>query len=178
MFKRREKRSFARSMKEYFWPTMGWRRYGRLLWLRLKRISVRSPSHCVATGLSLGWFVSFNPMIGTHTVWILSLSWLLRANIFATFVGSLVGNIWTFPLFLWMSYQMGDAVMTLLSMPPDFSFLKSLGVFEDAGDKFFVMLLGWPFMGAIAFVLAYIPNYYLVRMLKKAYHDKIEKKKA
>ena len=141
------------------WPSMGWQRYGRMLWLRLKRISVQSSSESVAAGLSFGWFISFNPLLGTHTLWAFICSMIFGFNFVASVIGSLVGNIWTFPILLWISYEAGVFVLTLLNMMPE----------ENVGNTLYIMMVGWLVTGPISFVVSYPLYYYLVKSVKRAY---------
>jgi hypothetical protein len=159
MFKRKNKQSFSKKLQEMAWPSMGWERYSAMLWLRLKRISVQASNASVATGLAFGWFISFNPLLGTHTLWILAFSFLLGFNFIAGMIGSLVGNVWTFPALLWVTYQVGAFVLNMFDAMPQQGF----------GNAIYVMMVGWPFIGTASFLISYPIYYYLVKSLKQAY---------
>ena len=168
MFERRKKRSLAGRAKQFAVPDMGWSRMKRYLYLRMKRLSVHASTRSVASGRSFGYAISFNPLVGTHTFWILGFSFLLNANFLAAMIASLVGNIWTFPLFFWMSFQVGSFIIE--PFPP-----LGEGVFWE---NFMPTLIGWPPLGLAVYIVSYYPNYWLVKRLRKSYrkHKKTLKK--
>lgn len=180
MFERRNQRSRVQKVKEVFLPTMGWKRMLAYIWLRLKRISVRSSIHSVAAGLSVGWAISFNPMVGTHLLWMIPMSWITGANYIASVIGSLVGNIWTFPAFFYVSYKVGNFALSLIGLEDG---VGNIDAFADASEKgigelFLTTLLGWPIMAVLSYGITYYPNYYLVKYLRRAYRRAIEKMRA
>jgi hypothetical protein len=182
MFKRKNKRGRLAATKEMLWPSMGWGRYLKFLMAKLKRISISSTTESVASGLSFGWFISFNPMLGTHTFWMLGLAWVFNANFLAMMIASLVGNIWTFPFLLWTSLQVGEFIaMTLfgdtsLSFLQNIAWLQEMSWFREAGNNFILMLIGWPFIGGLLYAITYFPHYYLVKNVKEAYHKRKKEK--
>ena len=84
MFKRREKLSWKKRLSGYLWPQGGWKRYGRFILLKLHRLGGTPRS--IAAGFACAAATAF----------------LLRGNIIASAVGTVVGNPWTFP-FIWIS---------------------------------------------------------------------------
>lgn len=147
------------------------------LWQKLKRIAIHSSNHSVAAGLTLGYAVSFNPMVGTHTFWLLGMCWLFRGNFVAAMISSLVGNVWTFWAFFWVSYQVGDALTQVLGH--DFIvMLKDLPLFSEkwGGDLFIITFIGWPIMVLVTFALTYYPNLMLVKRVKRAYQERKTKR--
>lgn len=79
---------------------MGYARAFKYTKLRLARIA--DTSHKIALGLALGLGISFTPIIGTHIIQAAILSFILRGNILASTIGTLIGNPATFP-FMWGS---------------------------------------------------------------------------
>lgn len=102
-------------MREYLWPSMGLRRWLRWVSLSLLRQASSNP-HTVALGVALGVWVSFFPVLGTHTIMVALLCWLLRANFLAALLGTWFGNPWTYPLMWAFSHHIG---MRLLRYPPE-----------------------------------------------------------
>ncbi len=90
MFKRRKPLTPFQHFRELMWPSMGWRRAIRYIWLRITRLS--DSTHSIALGLSIGVMVAFNPLIGTHFVQCIFFAYLLRANILCALVGVMFGN--------------------------------------------------------------------------------------
>lgn len=100
MFKRREKPSLLKKIKNFLWPEGGWKRYGQYLLLRLNRLK-GTPDE-IAAGVACGVAVSFTPFVGFHFVLAAVTAWLVRGNILASAIGTAAGNPWTFP-FIWIS---------------------------------------------------------------------------
>ena len=80
-------------------------RYLKLLKHKLFRIKDFPES--VAIGLAWGAAVSFTPLLGLHLVICYSGTWLMRGNLIAATVGTVVGNLWTFPFFFYLDYKLG-----------------------------------------------------------------------
>ncbi len=100
------KRVRIRGWKRYLRPQMG--RLSRYAWKRLLRLQA-SP-HAIAAGVAVGIAISFTPLVGFHLLLAAAITWLLRGNIIAAWIATLVGNPWTFP-FMWSaSYMCGRLV--------------------------------------------------------------------
>ena len=67
--------------------------------------------HRLSLGFAAGAFASFTPLIGLHFVLALVLALLVRGNVLASAVGTVVGNPVTFP-FIWLAtYQVGSRII-------------------------------------------------------------------
>ncbi|TCP33945.1 hypothetical protein EV659_106103 [Rhodothalassium salexigens DSM 2132] len=109
LFKRRRAPKRIERIRDWLWPRRGWRRAGQYLWHRLARLPA-SP-HAIAAGLASGAAISFTPFLGFHLLgaWLLSLP--MRGNWIAAWLGTVIGNPWTFP-FIWLAiYNTGIAVV-------------------------------------------------------------------
>ncbi|MEL6746556.1 MAG: DUF2062 domain-containing protein, partial [Pseudomonadota bacterium] len=62
MFRRRTPQSLQRRLRELVWPSMGWLRYARYVYLTTLRLGT-SP-HKVAFGFACGAFMAVTPLIG------------------------------------------------------------------------------------------------------------------
>lgn len=98
MFGRRETLSILRRVKEFVWPSLGWRRAARYAGHRLSRLP-GSP-YRIAAGIASGAAVSFTPLVGFHFIAAALLALAVRGNVIASAIGTAVGNPWTFP-FIW-----------------------------------------------------------------------------
>jgi uncharacterized protein len=98
---------------EYAWPSMGARAW--LRWALLNLLRQAEHPHKIALGFAIGVWVSFTPILGTHLLIAGLACWLLRANFFAAFMGSWVGNPWTYYAMWWSGYEVGRR---LLGLPP------------------------------------------------------------
>jgi uncharacterized protein (DUF2062 family) len=108
---KRYRSTFWLKFKEFLWPSMGMKAWGYWAWLRLVR-QADSPHH-IAFGVALGVWISFCPLIGTHTFIALFLIWLLGGSFLAAFVGLFFGNPWTFPLIWAANYRVGTMLLGL-----------------------------------------------------------------
>ena len=105
MFRRREKQAWGLRIQRFLWPRGGWRRAGTYFLHRVKRLP-GSP-YSIAAGLACGAAVSFTPFIGLHFFLGALIAWLIGGNLFASAIGTAIGNPWTFP-FIWvLIYRVG-----------------------------------------------------------------------
>ncbi|WP_119462508.1 DUF2062 domain-containing protein [Rhodospirillaceae bacterium SYSU D60014] len=109
MFRRRKKLHPIRRLKEFLWPSRGWRRSTLYVAHRVGRLPGTPAS--IAAGFACGAAISFTPLLGFHFAGAALLAWLLRGNILASALGTVIGNPWTFPfIFLWI-YHLGHWMM-------------------------------------------------------------------
>lgn len=122
MFRRKHPLPRHRRLKEYVWPTQGFRRSTIYIAHRLGRLP--GTPYRIAAGFACGAAVSFTPFIGLHFVLAAVLALVMRGNFIASAIGTVVGNPWTFP-FIWAwiytlgVWILGDDMATQL--PQDFS---------------------------------------------------------
>jgi uncharacterized protein (DUF2062 family) len=179
LFRRRKKQSFLIKVREFLWPSAGWRRAGHYMKHRLARID-GSP-YAIAAGFASGAAVSFTPFVGFHFIFAAIIAWIMRGNILTSAIGTAVGNPWTFP-FIWAaSYNVGinlldgtatnDLMGQLDKMFGNFTIvdlvndpLNALGPFLET--IFFPMLLGGTIIGASLWFFIYWPIYKLVSEYK------------
>lgn len=57
--------------------------------------------YSIASGFAIGAAISFTPFIGFHFILSALVSIVMRANLVASLLGTVVGNPWTFP-FIWL----------------------------------------------------------------------------
>ena len=78
MFRRRQKPTLLRRVREFFWPSIGFRRSTRYLAHRVARMP-GTPSS-IALGFACGVGVVFTPFVGLHLIIALVLAWIVRAS--------------------------------------------------------------------------------------------------
>ena len=98
MFKRRKPLPYHRKLEQLFWPRRGFHRSTKYIAHRLRRLP--GTPYRIAAGFASGAAASFTPFIGFHFVLAAILAILLRGNLVASAIGTVVGNPWTFP-FIW-----------------------------------------------------------------------------
>ena len=72
--------------------------------LKMKIYRIRDFPEAVAIGLAWGMAVSFTPLLGLHLIICYLGTIIMRGNLIAATVGSVVGNPWTFPIFFYVYY--------------------------------------------------------------------------
>lgn len=109
LFRRRKLPRFAQRVRVAVWPRRSWSRSLRYLGLRLSRTG-GSP-HKVAVGFAAGVFAIVTPFLGFQMIIAAVLAWCLRGSVFASAVGSFVGNPISYPL-IWLStYKLGNQIL-------------------------------------------------------------------
>ena len=106
LFKRRERRSIFRFFYEVVFSLKGISRAIEYVGIRLKRIP--DTPHKISLGMSCGIFASFTPLFGLHFLIAGLLSYLLRANVLASLIGTFVGNPITFPIITVFNLKLGE----------------------------------------------------------------------
>lgn len=109
MFKRRERRSIFRFFYEVIFSLKGISRAIEYVGIRLKRIP--DTPHKISLGMSCGIFASFTPLFGLHFLIAGLLSYLLRANVLASLIGTFFGNPITFPIITVFNLQLGEWIL-------------------------------------------------------------------
>lgn len=109
LFSRRIKKNFNRRARDFFWPKIGWGRVYSYYRKRLFRIS--DSARAIAVGLATGAAVSMTPFIGLHLILTAFLCFVLRGNLLASMIGTLIGNPVTFPFIWLMSYYIGGFLL-------------------------------------------------------------------
>lgn len=150
MFKRRNPKSYTRSLAEVFYPPGGWGRASRYIMYRLRRLP--DPAHKISRGIGAGVFASFTPFYGFHFVTAGLLAWALRGNILAALLATFFGNPITFPIIATLSVELGTWMLGLPPVPPreillGFS-LASVELWGNLGALFTPRDAEWVSMGA------------------------------
>ncbi|MFV0296190.1 MAG: DUF2062 domain-containing protein, partial [Hyphomicrobiaceae bacterium] len=90
-------------------PTSSWPRSYRYARLRLSRLP--ATPHSIALGLSIGVFVSFQPILGIQMLIACAIALVLGASCAASVAGTFAGSPLTWP-FMWVaSYELGAFVL-------------------------------------------------------------------
>jgi len=179
LFRRRKKQSFLVKVREFLWPSAGWRRAAQYLKHRVARID--GTPYAIASGFASGVAVSFTPFVGLHFIVAGIVAWIVRGNVLTSAIGTAVGNPWTFP-FIWaVTYNLGISILggdatedlmgnldqifgnfTIVDLVNDP--FAALGPFFET--IFFPMLLGGIIIGSSLWFFIYWPIYKLVSEYK------------
>ena len=75
--------------------------------IKNKLIRIKDFPESVAIGLAWGASISVTPLLGLHLIICYAGTWLMRGNMIAATVGTIIGNPWTFPFFFYLDYKIG-----------------------------------------------------------------------
>lgn len=175
VFKRRVKPSLWSQVKNFCWPSMGWKR--SFLYIKHRTIRLNASNYAVAMGLAFGCSISFVPTLGFHILQCFLLCLIFRANFLASVLGTLIGNPWTFPFLFLISYKVGWFILNVsgLDIPfredIDLSF-KSLS--ETPWALLMPMLIGGYVTALVTLPLFYLGFYNMVKPARIARQKMIE----
>lgn len=174
LFKRRHPLTFTKRLGALFWPRAGWRRTATYFGHRLSRLP-GSPSG-IAAGFACGAAISFTPLIGLHFIGAAVLAWILRGNLFASAVGTVVGNPWTFPLIWIWIFNLGNWLLGQSAgreLPEGMSFTL---IVEHPWEIFLPMLVGGIPTALVAWFAFFFPVKRLVAGYQKARAKRLRRK--
>ncbi len=174
MFKRRNPLSIIERLTLALWPRRGWLRQSTYVAHRLGRLP-GSP-YSIAAGFAAGVAVSFTPFIGLHFVLAAGLALLLRANVIASAIGTVIGNPWTFP-FIWSwiftlgHWLLGSHADTGLSANLSMNY-----IIERPLQVLLPMIVGGLPTGVVAWFVAFIPLRSIVERYRYARRKRLIKR--
>jgi uncharacterized protein (DUF2062 family) len=168
MFRRRQKPTLSRRLREFVWPSIGFRRSTRYLAHRIARMPGTPAS--IAVGFACGVAVVFTPFVGFHLVIALVLAWIVRGSPLAAAIGTLASNPWTIPVILVGTYKLGARMLGAQShhhLPRDVNFIYML---HHPLQVLLPMAVGSIPLAAAAWIITYFP----ARFLVERYHRRRE----
>lgn len=137
VFRRRTRLTLPERLQALVYPKGGWRRAAHYVWVRLTRLP--DPPHRIARGIWAGIFVSFTPLFGVHLGLGAVLAFVLRGNVLAALLATMVGNPLSFPVIAVLSIQLGHLLLgNAASAPPAAHILQA---FASAGAEVWNNLL-------------------------------------
>ena len=77
---------------------------------KYKITKIKDFPESVALGMAWGAAVSFTPLLGFHLIICYLGTWLMRGNLIAATVGTIIGNPWTFPFIFYLDYKIGTTI--------------------------------------------------------------------
>ena len=174
MFQRRKPLPIIHRLRELLWPRRGWRRSTIYIAHRLSRLP--GTPYRIAAGFACGSAISFTPFIGLHFVGAVLLSLVLRGNLFASAIGTVVGNPWTFP-FIWAwIYGFGRWLLGIDGAYQPTENLTMQYIFENLWSVFWPMTVGGLPTAVVAWFVSFMPIYSVVQQYQKARQWRIRRK--
>ena len=181
MFQRRNPLSRAQRLGQLLWPRQGWGRTGSYVAHRLRRLP--GTPYTIAAGFASGAAVSFTPLLGFHFVLAALLAVLIRGNVVASAIGTIVGNPWTFPFILGWIYSVGIWILGgngSAGLPEGFSFSYLLSnptyIFENPLKILVPMVVGAVPTATFVWFLCFWPLRRMVDRYQTARQKRLRKK--
>jgi uncharacterized protein (DUF2062 family) len=157
-------------LRESVQPSMGWKR--ALIYWRHRMFRTGDSTYRITAGLASGVAVSFSPILGTHLAQGFLLSWLVRGNFLAMFVGTAFGNPSTLPFLFWIDYKIGINLFDLfgnaeaVALPQDYTWAIIL---HEPMKLLLPLLAGSIISGLISWPVSYLLLCWPVRMMRTVY---------
>lgn len=111
LFRRRAKKPFWTNVRHTIQPQKGWKRVLTYFIFRLKRL--QGTPEFIARGFAFGVAINFWPILFTHLIGGYVLCRLFKGNLISMFIGTLLGNPWTFAIVYPLSYKLGKVFLGL-----------------------------------------------------------------
>ena len=132
---------------------------------KYKITKIKDFPESVAVGVAWGVAVSFTPLLGFHLIICYLGTWLMKGNLIAATVGTIIGNPWTFPFIFYLDYKVGT---TIFLERIDFYEFKISFFVEHFEDLFYPTLLGsFPVATIMWFVTFYICRNFLINRINE-----------
>ncbi|MBR6327707.1 MAG: DUF2062 domain-containing protein [Alphaproteobacteria bacterium] len=153
---------------------MSEKKHSKGLVAKLARLN--ASDYAISAGFACGAAISMTPFIGFHSILAILTAFILRANIAATLLGTLVGNPWTFALIWPATYETGRFILGTkaranLDFEAVFDNIKTAFgsrdmslVGEDIKEVVIPMAVGSVFFYIITFILSYV---FVKRLLQR-----------
>lgn len=145
--------------------------------LRLSRL--KACPHRISLGFAAGAFASFLPLVGLHFVLAAALAFVIRGNIIASAVGTVVGNPITFPMIWFATYKVGVAftgqpptrnpqgIVRLAEVRLGFNAESLSGFWQTLGETFWPMVVGALPLGLLCASACYLIVYSSLRGVQR-----------
>jgi len=181
MFKSAKKKTFSFYIKELMWPSMGWKRAGKYIALRVMRLSATSDS--VPRGIACGLCISFFPIFGVHAILAMAMAFIIRANVVAAGLGTLIVPPVILPLVFSLDFLIGRKILNWsghkvsVSEPEYITQTAAKGaktLIEHFDDYFLPAFVGSVIFMVLVWPAAYMATHKVIDLLK---HRHAQKKK-
>ena len=132
---------------------------------KYKITKIKDFPESVAVGMAWGVAVSFTPLLGFHLIICYLGTWLMKGNLIAATVGTIIGNPWTFPFIFYLDYKVGTTIY--LNRIDYYEFKISFFV-ENFENLFYPTLLGSiPLALIMWFLTFYVCRNFLIKRINE-----------
>ncbi|MBI0176443.1 DUF2062 domain-containing protein [Bartonella apis] len=187
LFRRRKPVTFLERIRLWLWPRRSFSRSLKYYGKRLLRIS--ATPHQVALGLAIGVLAASSPLFGFHIVLAGIVTWLLRGNVAAAILGTMLSNPLTFLPIVMLDYKLGHFCFALFgnvdaiplaeirAMFEGLSASQAWGILLEAWDTVMKpILFGGLILGLLLGSFAYICAYRATARFQKHRQEKMAEK--
>ena len=172
MFRPAQKTPIGSRLAGFIWPRMGFRRAWSLQMLRLSRL--KACPHKISLGFAAGAFASFFPLVGFHFLLAAAIAYILRGNVIASAIGTVIGNPFTFPMIWYGTYKIGvvftgSAVTAASAIAPvqaERGAASGGNLWQTLGEAFWPMFIGAVPLGLICATLCYLLVFQSLRSVR------------
>lgn len=165
MFKRKSKKRWHQKLLNWIWPSIGLKRMVEYYKHRVKRIP--DTPYRIAAGLASGVAMTFTPLIGLHLIGTAVLCYIVRGNILIGFVGTLIGNPYTFPLIWYLIYRIGVLILGQDAGNVPFETMSFSALANNFWDYFLPMLVGGALLAVPLWFSVFYPVKYVIERHQK-----------
>ncbi|MGC6517877.1 MAG: DUF2062 domain-containing protein [Candidatus Puniceispirillaceae bacterium] len=158
------------------WPKKGFQRSFFYLRERISRMS--ASTHSLSLGLACGAAASMTPFIGFHFFLAAILAYLIGANLFASAIGTIVGNPWSFP-FIWAANaSLGNLIIVQFGLEPWLSNIDAAVASDVPVAFFYKITMGGVALGILTFPIYYGLSYWGLYSWRNHRQKRLAKKRA
>lgn len=137
--------------------------------LRLARLP--ASSYAISSGFACGSMVSFTPLLGLHFILAVVFAFLIRGNIIAALLGTVVGNPLTFPFIWGLIYNVGIYFFPQEKTDMELEISYHM-IINQTYEIFVPMLIGGALLALPIWLITYIVTYSFVSSYKKSKNKK------
>ena len=137
-----------------------------IFYYKLKLARLPASPHAVASGFACGSMVSFTPLLGLHFILAIVFAYLMRGNIVAALLGTIVGNPVTFPFIWGLIYKVGTYVTTTQHVNISYKINFDM-IINQTYEIFFPMLLGGIIIAPLVWLITYFIIYSFISSYKR-----------
>ena len=134
-------------------------------------ILAREAPKRIASGIAIGVFIAWSPLLGIHTVLCILLAFIFRASKTASILGSLLCNPITIPFIFFIDYEVGILICNLLKINYSHMLLsdfKNVDLLKTGMEVFVPALIGSVILGIINAIPAYfLSKIYFTRIFNE-----------
>jgi uncharacterized protein len=133
---------------------------------KLKLARLPASTYAIAAGFACGSMVSFTPLLGLHFLLAIAFAYIIRGNIIAALIGTVIGNPLTFP-FIWsLIYKVGVYVSykTHNNLKSEINIEMIL---NHTYEIFVPMLIGSSIIAFPVWITTYLITYSFISSYKK-----------